>query len=177
MNVTANVQRGLGTVRVNSKVDGFGDLTVIPAMLAWKSGEWQFNALLPIYAPTGSYEQGRLGNPGLNYWTFDPIVGVVYSSRSGLNALLHAGYAMNTENSATNYKSGSLLHFDGAIQQILPVGLGIHDAWRRRLLLPAGHLRQRIRRRARMLQGPDRRPGPGARLHPAARQAVDLPSS
>jgi len=124
MNLMANVQRGPGAVRVNSKVDGFGDLTVIPAMLAWTSGEWQFNALLPIYAPTGSYEQGRLGNPGLNYWTFDPIVGVVYSNKKGLNALLHAGYAMNTENSATSYKSGSVLHFDGAVQQILPVGSG-----------------------------------------------------
>ena len=124
MNITGNVQRGPGTVRVTSKVDGFGDLTVVPAMLAWKSGEWQVNALLPIYAPTGSYEQGRLGNPGLNYWTFDPIVGVVYSNQKGLNALLHTGYAMNTENSATNYKSGSVLHFDGAVQQILPVGSG-----------------------------------------------------
>jgi hypothetical protein len=111
-------------VRINSKVDGFGDLTVIPAMLAWKSGEWQFNALLPIYAPTGSYKDGRLGNPGLNYWTFDPVVGVAYSSQKGLNALLHVGYAMNTENSATRYKSGDLLHFDGAVQQILPVGSG-----------------------------------------------------
>ena len=79
LDITASVQTPLGTVRRNSRVDGFGDLTVVPAMLAWKSGDWQFNALLPIYAPTGSYQQGRLGNPGLNYWTFDPIVGVVYS--------------------------------------------------------------------------------------------------
>jgi hypothetical protein len=125
LNITANVQApGGGAVRRKSTVDGFGDLTVIPAMLAWKSGEWQFNALLPIYAPTGSYQEGRLGNPGLNYWTFDPMVGVAYSSQKGLNALLHAGYAMNTENSDTSYKSGSLLHFDGAVQQILPVGSG-----------------------------------------------------
>ena len=125
LDITANVQApGGGAVRRKSAVDGFGDLTVIPAMLAWKSGEWQFNALLPIYAPTGSYKEGRLGNPGLNYWTFDPMVGVVYSSQKGLNALLHAGLAMNTENSATNYKSGNLLHFDGAVQQVLPVGSG-----------------------------------------------------
>jgi len=31
---------------------------------------------------------------------------------------------MNTENSDTDYQSGSLLHFDAAIQQILPVGSG-----------------------------------------------------
>lgn len=125
LDISADVQTPLGPVRRDSKVNGFGDLTLIPAMLGWKSGNWQFNALLPIYAPTGSYQQGRLGNPGLNYWTFDPMAGVVYSNaKSGFNALLHMGYAVNTENDATQYKSGNLLHFEGAVQQILPVGSG-----------------------------------------------------
>ena len=124
LNITGNVQAGPVTRRVKSSVDGFGDLTLIPTMMAWKSGNWQYNFILPIYAPTGSYEKGRLGNPGLNYWTFDPMAGVVYSNDKGLNALLHAGLAINTENNATNYRSGNLLHFDGAVQQVLPVGKG-----------------------------------------------------
>jgi hypothetical protein len=125
LDISANVQTSAVTVRRNSKVDGFGDLTVIPAMLAWKSGNWQYDALFPIYAPSGSYKEGRLGNPGLNYWTFDPIVGVVYSNADkGFNAMLHAGYAMNTENDDTHYESGDLLHIDGAVQQILPAGPG-----------------------------------------------------
>jgi hypothetical protein len=115
-------------VRRGNKVSGFGDITVIPAMLAWKEPDshWQFNFVLPIYAPTGSYELGRLGNTGLNYWTVDPIFGVVYSNaKSGFNALLHSGLAFNSENPDTNYKSGNLLHFNGAVQQILPVGSGL----------------------------------------------------
>jgi len=115
-------------VRRGNKVSGFGDITVIPAMLAWKEPEshWQFNFVLPIYAPTGSYELGRLGNTGLNYWTVDPIFGVVYSNaKSGFNALLHSGLAFNSENPDTNYRSGNLLHFNGAVQQILPVGSGL----------------------------------------------------
>ena len=125
LDVSANVQTPVGTIRRQSNVSGFGDLTMVPAMLAWKTGDWQIDALMPIYAPTGSYQQGRLGNPGLNYWTFDPMIGVAYSNKkSGFNAMLHAGYAINTENSATDYRSGSLLHFDAAIQQILPVGSG-----------------------------------------------------
>ena len=116
----------MGPALRQGKVWGFGDLTLIPAIRAGKSGEWQFTALMPIYAPTGNYTEGRLGNPGRNYWTFDPSVGVAYSNpKSGFNALLHAGYAMNTENSATDYRSGNLLHFDGAIQQIVPVGQGL----------------------------------------------------
>ncbi len=125
LNVSANVQAPIGTVRRQSNVSGFGDLTVVPVMLAWKNGDWQIDALLPIFAPTGNYQEGRLGNPGLNYWTFDPMVGVAYSNKqSGFNAMLHGGYAINTENPDTNYQSGSLLHLDGAIQQILPAGSG-----------------------------------------------------
>ena len=125
LDVSANVQTPVGTIRRQSNVSGFGDLTMVPAMLAWKTGDWQIDALMPIYAPTGSYQQGRLGNPGLNYWTFDPMIGVAYSNKkSGFNAMLHVGYAINTENPATDYRSGSLLHFNAGIQQILPVGSG-----------------------------------------------------
>jgi len=129
LDISGNVQLpGGGTKRIGNSVSGFGDITLIPAMLAWKEPDspWQFNAVLPIYMPTGNYQVGRLGNTGLNYWTFDPIFGVVYSNaKSGFNALLNTGFAINTENPDTNYKSGNLLHFDGAIQQILPVGKGL----------------------------------------------------
>jgi hypothetical protein len=128
LNISANLAGANGVIkRVDSSVSGFGDLTVIPVMLAWKDeSNWQFNFVLPIYTPTGSYELGRLGNPGLNYWTFDPIFGAVYSNpKSGFNALLNTGLAINTENPDTNYKSGNLLHFDGSVQQILPVGRGL----------------------------------------------------
>ena len=128
LDISANAvgSGGAQLARLNNSVDGFGDLTLVPAMLAWKSGEsLQFDLVLPIFAPSGSYEKGRLGNPGLNYWTFDPVFGVTYSNRkSGFNAMLHAGYGINTENDVTHYQSGSLLHLDAALEQILPVGSG-----------------------------------------------------
>ncbi len=121
----ADLSTALGTVRHRDSASGIGDMTLIPAMLAWKSGFWQYSALLPIYAPTGKYEAGRLANPGLNYWTFDPTVGVSYNNeKNGFNAALYAGIALNTENNATNYRSGSVLHFDGSVQQLLPLGPG-----------------------------------------------------
>jgi hypothetical protein len=125
LDISANAQASVGTVRRHNSVSGFGDLTVVPVMLAWKSGDWQIDALMPIYLPTGDYQQGRLGNPGLNYSTYDPIVGVTYSNKkSGFNAMLHTGCAMNTENSDTHYQSGSVLHFDAGLQQIFPLGSG-----------------------------------------------------
>jgi hypothetical protein len=124
----------LGGVGIENSVNGFGDLTVVPVLLGWKSGNWQYDFLMPVYAPTGSYEVGRLGNTGLNYWTFDPIVGVAYSNaKSGLSGAIHMGYAINTENNATIYKSGDILHVDASIQQILPLGSGFAnigaEAW------------------------------------------------
>ncbi len=124
----------LGGRQIESSVSGVGDLTFVPVLLAWKSGDWQYDFLMPVYAPTGSYEVGRLGNPGLNYWTVDPIVGVSYNNaKSGFNAAIHMGYAINSENNATSYKSGDLLHFDASVQQIFPLGSGFAnvgaEAW------------------------------------------------
>ena len=123
--VSAQLDTPLGTVRRRDRAAGFGDLTLIPAMLAWQTGFWQVSATLPVYAPTGQYQKGRQANPGLNYWTFDPTLGVSYGNdKSGLNASLYLGLAMNTENPATRYHSGSTLHLDARIQQLLPVGPG-----------------------------------------------------
>jgi hypothetical protein len=124
----------LGGKQIQNSVSGIGDLTVVPVMLAWKADNWQYDFLMPVYAPTGNYEVGRLGNTGLNYWTVDPIVGAAYSNaKSGLSAAIHMGYAINTENNATSYKSGNILHVDASIQQILPLGSGFAnigaEAW------------------------------------------------
>jgi hypothetical protein len=125
IDVKAEIDTPLGSRRRKDSASGIGDMTLIPAMMAWKSGFWQFNALLPIYAPTGEYEKGRLANPGLNYWTFDPTVGGSYNNdKIGFNAALYGGIAFNTENNATDYHSGSMLHFDGSVQQFLPAGPG-----------------------------------------------------
>jgi hypothetical protein len=121
----ATLDTPLGTVRRRDSTSGIGDLTLIPALLAWESGFWQFNALLPVYAPTGDYQAGRLANPGLNYWTFDPTLGASYNNdKTGFNAALHGGVSFNTENGETDYRSGSLVHLEASVQQLLPLGPG-----------------------------------------------------
>jgi hypothetical protein len=123
--VSLDVEATVGGLRRRDSASGIGDLTLIPAMLAWKSGFWQVNALLPIYAPTGEYKTGRLANPGLNYWSFDPTAGVSYNNdKNGLNAALHLGLSFNTENHDTDYQSGTLFHLEASAQQLLPLGPG-----------------------------------------------------
>lgn len=125
MDVNANVVAG-GTVGTRSDTaDGIGDITLLPAMMAWKSDSWQYSALLPIYAPTGEYNLGSLANMGRNYWTFDPTVQVSYNNaKTGFNAAIFTGVTLNTENDDTNYQSGSAFHIDASVQQLLPLGQG-----------------------------------------------------
>ena len=123
--VKATVDTAIGSRRFEDSASGIGDLTLFPAMLAWKKGHWQTDAILSVYAPTGNYQAGRLANQGLNYWTVDPIIGVSYNSPdNGRNAAIHAGIGINSKNQETNYRSGATLHVDASVQQLLPLGVG-----------------------------------------------------
>jgi hypothetical protein len=51
MDVKGDVDTPLGTVSRRDRETGLGDMTLIPLMLAWKTGRWQWEALLPISAP------------------------------------------------------------------------------------------------------------------------------
>lgn len=125
MEVAASLDTPVGKVSRTDSVTDIGDINIVPAMLAWKSGSWQFDALLTVYAPTGDFETGRLANTGLNYWTFEPTVGINYNNeKTGLNFALHTGITLNTENNDTSYKSGSVLHTEVSITQLLPLGKG-----------------------------------------------------
>jgi hypothetical protein len=125
MDVTANVTGGGTTGFRTDTADGIGDITLIPAMMAWKCDSWQFSALLPIYAPTGEYNLGTLANVGRNYWTFDPTFQVSYNNaKTGFNAAIFTGITLNTENDDTDYQSGSAFHIDASVQQLLPLGPG-----------------------------------------------------
>jgi hypothetical protein len=125
VNVEADVTVGGASIHRDSTETGLGDIALIPAMLGWKSGPWQYNAFMTIYAPSGEYEKGRLANPGLNYWSFDPVIGVSYNNdKNGLNAAANVGITINTENPDTDYQSGSTFHLEGSLQQLLPLGPG-----------------------------------------------------
>lgn len=125
MDVTATVTAGGTPGLRNDTADGIGDLTLIPAMMAWKCDSWQYSAMLSVYAPTGEYNIGSLANVGRNYWTFDPTIQVSYNNaKTGFNAAVFTGITLNTENNDTNYQSGSAFHIDASVQQLLPLGPG-----------------------------------------------------
>ena len=132
LTVSANVHAALGnglsgSVARSSSVSGLGDIVLMPLMLNYKVGpDFNINARLALYAPTGSYQVGRLANTGKNFWTTEPTIGLMYfGQKNGIEGSLFAGVDFNSENSDTRYTSGDQFHLDGTIAQHLPIGGGI----------------------------------------------------
>ena len=89
------------------------------------------NFRVGVYAPTGSFEVGRLSNTGKNFWTVEPILGFMYFGKTnGIEASVYVGSDFNSGNPATHYKSGAQFHVDGTLAQHFPLlggiaGLGV----------------------------------------------------
>ena len=96
---------------------GMGDPVISPVYLGYASPDHKFFSFigLDIYAPLGSYNKDNLANHGLNYWTFSPSINVTYMPTPQWEFSGTALLEFNTENPATNYRSGTDFIFDGAI--------------------------------------------------------------
>jgi hypothetical protein len=84
--------------------------------------------------PTGSYRATRLFNPGVNHWTFSPIIGATYITNSGFEISTSIEIDQNTTNHATNYRSGTGFQQEFAIgQHIGPFTAGLGGYLERQL--------------------------------------------
>ncbi len=70
---------------------------------------------MDIAAPTGAYDTRNAASPGLNHWSFQPVVGYHYSDPEGLEAGITSRLVFNTRNNATGYTNGSEWAVDYAI--------------------------------------------------------------
>lgn len=91
----------------------FADMLVTPI-----AAGYHFDAVnhisfsLPIYVPTGAYNDNRLANPGQNVYTFMPTVAFTHLDGKGGEFTLSSGLEFYTENDATDYRSGNLFTLD-----------------------------------------------------------------
>jgi hypothetical protein len=136
--VSADVSDPAGgpTVRRSDNDKAIGDIVLIPVMLRYKySPNLSIDSRLTFYAPTGDYTVGALANTGKNFWTIEPTVSLMYFGlKSGREASLFFGADFNSENSDTDYKSGTQIHLDGTLAQHFPLwkglaGAGISGYW------------------------------------------------
>ena len=123
-------------IHQSDSLSGLGDIVLMPVLLNYNvNPDFNINTRLCFYAPTGSYEVGRLANTGKNFWTIEPTVAFMYfGQKNGREASLFLGADFNQENPDTHYKSGTQVHADGTLAQHFPLwgglaGAGITAFW------------------------------------------------
>lgn len=114
-------------VHVADSTSGIGDIILMPLMFNYKANaNLNINLRLAVYAPTGSYELGRLANTGKNYWSYEPDVGVMYwNANSNVEISWMTGLTINQENDATHYKSGNQLHTELTVAKHFMTSVGL----------------------------------------------------
>ncbi len=121
----ANIVVGPFLGRGSDSIFTFGD-PVFGAVLGWNSGNFHWSLNTALNVPIGDYRKGALANISFNRWAgdvsaaatwFDPTVGI---DISGV-----AGVTFNGENPATNYRTGTEFHFEGAVSKYLTPNLSV----------------------------------------------------
>ncbi|MGF6200350.1 SphA family protein [Pseudomonas laurylsulfatiphila] len=108
--ITGPRGRTLGTEDTGTQ---FADMLVTPIAAGYHFDELNHISFsLPIYVPTGAYNDDRLANPGQNTYTFMPTVAFTHLDGKGGEFTLSSGLEFYTENDATDYQNGNIFTLD-----------------------------------------------------------------
>jgi len=115
-----------GALRVSEDSFNISDVALIPFQMNWASGPWSFKVAEIIVAPTGEYSLSNLVNLGRNYWSFDTVGAVTwFNPETGTEVSVAPGVMINTENSSTNYRTGTEFHVDFTANQFVSPSLAL----------------------------------------------------
>jgi len=118
MDASLEVPTPAGPLKLDADPFRLADVQLLPLILQWNLSPNLFiNTQFQIQAPTGDYDKNRLVSPGLNHWTFSPIVNATYISDGGFEVSSSFEADINTRNPATDYKSGIEYRHEFAIGQ------------------------------------------------------------
>jgi hypothetical protein len=113
----------------SQSVSGLGDIQAMPIMATWTNGDFKVGGMFNVWCPSGSYNAGQLANPGMGYWTFEPMLAFSWlSSKWGTEFTVFPAVDFNTINNNTDYSSGDIFHVDATLAQHLPLAGGIIGA-------------------------------------------------
>lgn len=111
------------------KANGLGDIMAMPIAASWTNGDFKVGSMFNVWAPSGNYTPGQLANPGLGYWTFEPMAAFSwFSTKIGTEFTVFPAVDFNTENTKADYTSGDLFHVDATLAQHLPLFGGVIGA-------------------------------------------------
>lgn len=132
-----------GKLRFSDDSFALSDIAITPLQLSWSTGPWSFRLTETIVTPTGAYSTSddSLVELGRNYWSFDTIGSATwFNPDSGTEMSVAAGIMVNTENSDTNYKTGTESHVDFTANQFLSsdFAIGLRGYYYRQLTGDSG---------------------------------------
>jgi len=133
LEVTANLSLGPLSVRKTESTFGLFDLAFTPIVASHHFSETDHLAFdFTFWAPTGSYEKGRLVNLSQNTWTFIP--GVAYTKiipQANIELTGIWDMEFDTEDPATHYQNGILSDLEVlAIKRFKNgFGIGFVESW------------------------------------------------
>jgi hypothetical protein len=109
----------LGSRSVTDHNFNIGD-SMLSGSLYWQTGDFHFKLNQFVIVPTGDYSTSNLSNIGRNYWAFDTSFAATWlSMKTGTEITVLPGIMFNTENNATDYKTGNEFHVDFMLNQFL----------------------------------------------------------
>ena len=144
----ASISVGPLTVRKKDSVFGLYDLVFTPLIASHHFGETDHLAFnFTFWAPTGSYETGKLANLSLNNWSFVP--GIAYTkivSEGNIELTGIWNMYFYTDNPATHYQSGIQSDLEGlAIKRFKNgFGIGFVGSWIQQVTDDEGTLADRL---------------------------------
>ena len=127
LEVTANLSLGPLSIRKTESTFGLFDLAFTPIVASYHFSQTDHLAFsFTFWAPTGSFEKGRLVNLSQNTWTFIP--GVAYTKILPEDNIELTGIwqmEFDTEDHATHYQNGMLSDLEVLAIKRFKNGLGI----------------------------------------------------
>ena len=112
----------LGSASREGRLQGWNDLQVTPFLLGWHNGNFHWNVAASFWLPVGAYDASRVANTGRNFTSFGTGFGFTYRDPlAGFELSAATTVLFNTENPATQYQSGRVLHIDYTVaKQLTP---------------------------------------------------------
>jgi hypothetical protein len=93
---------------------------VAMAMLGWKMGDLHVQLANLLNVPIGGYRDGQLANLSFHRWADDlSLAATWHSDTSGWDVSGKTGLTFNGTNQATNYRTGTELHAEAAVEKTL----------------------------------------------------------
>ncbi|QPK64856.1 transporter [Methylomonas sp. LL1] len=126
---------------IDTRRGGFGDFYVVPGGISWQWDNFYLFVYEGVNMPTGSYRQDRSLNAGRNYWSLDNNASLTWMSGDGRFELsMNIGYMLNSENPATDYRTGDEFHLDYLLgyYPIANFGIGINGSVYRQVTADSG---------------------------------------